>query len=135
MQKVIKLALIVLSLSALSACSNIKFPGVYKVKIQQGNYIDQEMIEKLEAGLTKRQVRFIMGSPMIEDSFNQHRWDYFYNLKVGDKKLRDNHFVIYFEDDKVTHWDGDYSPIKKQVEDEQNKALKDTKRKKDAKLD
>lgn len=117
-----------------SACSTLKFPGVYRIPVQQGNYLEQDMIDKLEPGLTKRQVRYIMGTPMVEDTFNTDRWDYYFNLKRGSKELRSNHFIVYFENDQLTHWDGDYTPIKKHVEKEQQDALEKTEKKENAKF-
>lgn len=140
MQKVLKTAVTMFTLlallSAISACTSLKFPGVYKVVIQQGNYLEEDMIEQLKPGLTKQQVRYIMGTPLVEDTFNQDRWDYYYNVKLGDDDLRTNHFIVYFDDqDMVTHWDGDYTPINKQVEEEQKEALKKTEQKEAARLD
>ena len=133
-QKMLKTPLLLLLLAMCSACSTIKFPGVYRIPIQQGNYLEQDMIDQLEPGLTKRQVRFILGTPMIEDTFNPDRWDYYYSVKRGDRELRSNHFIVYFEDDKLTHWDGDYTPIKKQVEQEQQEALDKAEQKENAKF-
>ena len=134
MQKTLINAVLLTSVLAISACSSIKFPGVYRLTIQQGNYLEEKMIKQLKVGQTKRQVRYIMGSPMVEDTFNTDRWDYYYNIKRGDQIIRDNHFTVYFENDKVVRWDGNYTPIKKQVEQEQQKALKQTQKKEDAKF-
>ncbi len=138
MQKVIKIAATYLALlsiiSIASGCSSLRFPGVYRVTIQQGNYLEEDMIEQLKPGLTKQQVRYIMGTPLVEDTFNTDRWDYYYNVKLGDEDLRSNHFIVFFENDALTHWEGDYTPINKQVEKEQEEALKQTKKKEDAKF-
>jgi len=123
-----------LLIAVTSACSSLKFPGVYRIPIQQGNYLEEDLIEQLEVGLTKQQVRYIMGTPMIEDTFNTDRWDYYYNIKRGDKELRSNHFIVYFENDKLASWEGSYGSIKKQVEKEQEEALKKTERKENAKF-
>jgi len=134
MQKMLKIHSFLISLCLIAGCSTVKFPGVYRIAIQQGNYLEQEMIDQLKPGLTKRQVRYIMGSPMIEDTFNPDRWDYHYSIKRGDVELKSNHFVVYFKEDKLTHWEGDYTPIKKQVEKEQEDALKTTEKKEKAKF-
>jgi len=134
MQNVLKTLSVLTIVVALAACSSLRFPGVYRIAIQQGNYLEDDMIEQLKEGLTKRQVRYIMGTPMIEDTFSADRWDYYYNVKRGDKKLRSNHFIVYFENDRLTHWEGNYTPIKKHVENEQNEALKKTKKREDAKF-
>lgn len=134
MQKLLKTLCLLVSFTILGACSSLKFPGVYRIPIQQGNYLEEDMITQLKEGLTKRQVRFIMGTPMIEDTFNADRWDYFYNVKRGDKELSANHFIVYFKDDRLTRWEGDYTPINKQVEKEQDEALKTTEKKDKAKF-
>lgn len=134
MLNLLKVLSLVVCVAILGACSSLRFPGVYRIPIQQGNYLEEEMIEQLEVGLSKRQISYIMGTPMIQDTFNPDRWDYFYNLKRGDKELRSNHFVVYFENDQVTHWEGDYTPIKQQVEEEQKEALEKTERKENAKF-
>ncbi len=102
--------------------------------VQQGNYIEEEMVEKLANGQTKEQVRFILGTPMIEDTFNQDRWDYYYNIKRGDEHIETKHFIVYFENNLVTHWNGDFRLSSKQVEKEQKDALKRTKKQEDAKF-
>ena len=62
-----------------TGCSWLKFPGVHKVDIQQGNIVDQEMIDKLRPGMSMSQVQFVLGTPLVIDTFNQKRWDYFYS--------------------------------------------------------
>ena len=61
-----------------SGCSWIKFPSIHKVSVQQGNIISQEMVDKLQVGMTKPQVQFILGTPLIVDTCNPTRWDYYY---------------------------------------------------------
>lgn len=135
MNYLFKRSCLFLSLLALCACSSLKFPGVYRIPIQQGNYLEKDMIDQLKVGLSKRQVRYIMGSPMLEDTFNEDRWDYYYSVRRGDTELRANHFVVFFENDKLTRWEGNYTPIKKQVEEEQVEALENTEKKKAASFD
>jgi len=65
-------------LLALAGCS---FPGVYKIDIQQGNVVTQDMIDQLRPGMTRRQVRFIMGNPLLTDTFHADRWDYLYSIQ------------------------------------------------------
>ena len=60
-----------------TGCSWLKFPEVHKVAIQQGNIVDQEMIDKLRPGMSMSQVQFVLGTPLVIDTFNQKRWDYF----------------------------------------------------------
>lgn len=134
MQNLIKPVVLLCCALILGACSSLKFPGVYRIPVLQGNYLEEDMVEQLEVGLTKRQVRYIMGTPMIQDTFNNDRWDYFYSVRRGDDTLRSNHFTVHFKDDRVTHWDGDYTAIKKQIEQEQEEALEKAEKKEKAKF-
>jgi outer membrane protein assembly factor BamE len=75
---------------------------VYRMDIQQGNLLDAEQIEQVEVGMTRSQVRFLLGTPMVIDSFNPDRWDYVYRLQRGHKrKIDKHHLVVWFESDKV----------------------------------
>ena len=75
---------------------------IYRMNIQQGNLIDPEQIDQLEVGMTRSQVRFLLGTPMVVDSFNPDRWDYIYRLQRGHKRKVDkHHLVVWFESDKV----------------------------------
>ncbi len=100
------------SISALlSGCSVFKFPSVYTINVQQGNIVNQEMIDQLKPGMTKRQVRYIMGSALVADTFEQDRWDYFYSMKSGKTaEVVRKQFTVYFVDDKLSYFEGDYKP-------------------------
>ena len=74
------------------------FPGVHKIDIDQGNIIKQENVDQLKTGMTKRQARYIMGTPLIMGSFNQKRWDYFYSLKDGKKGGVQERVILFFDD-------------------------------------
>ena len=86
------------------------FPGVYKVNIEQGNIVTQEMVDQLKPGMTKRQVRFLMGTPMVHDTFNASRWDYVYSLKKPAEDIRRESISLYFDGDLLTSFSGDYLP-------------------------
>lgn len=101
---------LVTSLLLLAGCQYFQFPGVYKIDIQQGNIITQEMIDQLKPGMTKRQVRYVMGTPLIEDTFNPNRWDYYYSMAPGKAEAVKERVSIFFEGDHLTHFQGDYSP-------------------------
>jgi outer membrane protein assembly factor BamE len=105
------LAIVVLMLSgSISACSYLKFPGVYRIAVQQGNIIDQKKVDQLKVGMNKRQVQFVMGSALLNDAFHEDRWDYIYQLRIGEETLRDRRFTVYFENDKLVRFEGDYEP-------------------------
>ena len=75
---------------------------VYRMDVQQGNLLDAEQIDQVEVGMTRSQVRFLLGTPMVIDSFNPDRWDYVYRLQRGHKrKIAKHHLVVWFEGDKV----------------------------------
>jgi outer membrane protein assembly factor BamE len=75
---------------------------VYRMDIQQGNLLDPEQVEQVEVGMTRSQVRFLLGTPMVIDSFNPDRWDYIYSLRRGhERKVSKRHLVVWFEGDKV----------------------------------
>lgn len=94
-----KLSALILAL-ILTACA--EFPGVYKVDIEQGNILTQEMIAQLEVGQTKEQVKFVLGSPLLQDSFSNNRWDYAYRLKHEDEFIENGNLVLLFADDKLS---------------------------------
>ena len=75
---------LLVSLTTVAGCSNIGFPGVYRINVDQGNIVDQDMVDQLKPEMTRRQVRFVLGTPIIEDTFNNDRWDYVRVLRRGD---------------------------------------------------
>jgi outer membrane protein assembly factor BamE len=95
---------------ALPGCGFVGFPGVYKIDIEQGNLVDQEMVDQLQPGMSRRQVRFIMGSPLVEDSFNPDRWDYPYVIRNGQDIIREAQVTLVFEGDLLRDIRGDYLP-------------------------
>ena len=79
---------------------------VYRVNIQQGNFLDAKAVEQVAVGMTRSQVRFLLGTPMTADTFHPERWDYLYYAKEGrTQKVQRRHFVIYFEEEKVARID------------------------------
>jgi outer membrane protein assembly factor BamE len=76
---------------------------VYEAALSQGNLLDQEDIDQVSVGMTRGQVRFLLGTPMIDDPFHENRWDYIYYLRVGrDKAVMKRWISISFDGDKVT---------------------------------
>ena len=75
---------------------------VYRVDIQQGNLLDVEQVDQVEVGMTRSQVRFLLGTPMVIDSFDADRWDYVYSLRRGhSREVTRRHLVVWFDGDKV----------------------------------
>lgn len=102
--------LLALPLLTLTGCSNLEFPWVYKLSIDQGNIITQEMVNKLEPGMTRSQVQFVMGSPLIADSFHENRWDYIYTLLDPKGKRTEQQLTVFFIDDKLSRLSGNIVP-------------------------
>lgn len=76
---------------------------VYVAPISQGNVLDEDDVEQVETGMTRSQVRFLLGTPMVNDPFHANRWDYVYYLKAGrGDALLKRWISVYFEDDQVT---------------------------------
>jgi outer membrane protein assembly factor BamE len=79
---------------------------VYRINIQQGNFLDQTAVDQVKAGMTRSQVRYLLGTPMASDPFNKARWDYIYYLKKGRTRHVDSRRVtVYFDEDKVARLD------------------------------
>jgi len=76
---------------------------VYQAALSQGNLLDQEDIDQVEVGMTRGQVRFLLGTPMIDDPFHENRWDYVYFLRIGrDKAVFKRWISVYYDGDNVT---------------------------------
>jgi outer membrane protein assembly factor BamE len=76
---------------------------VYRMAVQQGNYLDARQVVQVKEGMTRAQIRFLLGTPMLPDAFNRDRWDYLYTLNLGDgSDVTRQRLTVYFEDDKVS---------------------------------
>ncbi|MGD8416095.1 MAG: outer membrane protein assembly factor BamE [Pseudomonadales bacterium] len=104
----------------LSGCSlkRPRLPRVHKLTVQQGNVINQDMIDKLKPGMTRSQVAFIMGEPVMRDSFNDDRWDYVYSIELPGVFSTSQTVSLYFVDDQLAYFTGDMVPsrFKEQVD-------------------
>jgi len=89
-------------------------PGVYTLEIQQGNIVDQNMINQLRPNMDKRQVLYIMGSPMLTDFFHKNRWDYVYSVKPSGEDAVEKKVFLVFKDvdgtEKLAGLYGDFKP-------------------------
>ena len=75
---------------------------VYRMDVQQGNLLDVEQVDQVQVGMTRSQVRFLLGTPMVIDSFDADRWDYVYSLRRGhSREVTRRHLVVWFDGDKV----------------------------------
>ena len=100
----LKVITLLLSLLLLSSCS---IPRIFQVVISQGNLVDQEMLDKLEIGMTESQVKFVMGTPLISDTFYPNRWDYFTSVTQGENSYTNQKITLYFKDNKLVSWEGE----------------------------
>lgn len=98
----------------LAGCSYL--PSVHKIDIQQGNQVTQEMIDQLRPGMSRSQVQYILGTPLLRDTFDQRRWDYLMTLKKGDSPRTQDRLTLFFRDDKLTHFSGDFRPSSAQAQ-------------------
>ncbi|MBU0752122.1 MAG: outer membrane protein assembly factor BamE [Gammaproteobacteria bacterium] len=100
------IASVIISLS-LAACSGTPVVQTYRIDVRQGNVITQEMVAQLKPGLTKDQVKFILGSPLVVDMFHSDRWDYVYHFKPGKGEAQSRRLTVIFEDGKLARLAGD----------------------------
>jgi outer membrane protein assembly factor BamE len=103
------------SLVWLTACSVADWRLVHRIDVQQGNVISEEDLNLLKPGMTRRQVQFVIGSPMVADVFHQDRWDYIYLMQPGSGPASQERLTLFFEDDTLTRISGTMRP--QQTED------------------
>lgn len=82
----------------------------YKIDIQQGNVVTQEMISKVQPGMSRSQVRFALGTPLVADIFHNDRWDYVYQYQKAGAVTEHRRIVVHFKEDKLVRIDGDVVP-------------------------
>ena len=113
-------ALLATSLPAFSGCGlfsddrNSTFSFTYKIDIQQGIVVTREMAEQLRTGMTRDQVRFVLGTPLLVDPFHANRWDYPFRLQPGRGKIEERRFTVWFENDKLARFEGDPLPTEEE---------------------
>lgn len=110
--------IVILSGFTLASCSYVlnNLPGVYTIDVNQGNILDQTMIDQLRPNMTERQVLYILGSPMLIDTFHQKRWDYLYSSQPGGEDRQQKKVSILFnENNEVVGIQGDFRPSSEAV--------------------
>jgi len=100
----------------LSACGSSKWGLPYRANVQQGNWVTNEQVAQLETGMTPLQVRFILGTPILQDPLHANRWDYTYYSKPGYGKEELRHLTVWFENDQVVRWRSDAQPDRQPFE-------------------
>ena len=87
--------------------ANCSIPRIFQVVVSQGNLVDQEMLDKLEIGMTESQVKFVMGTPLISDTFYPERWDYFTSVTQGERSYTNQKITLFFENNQLIRWEGE----------------------------
>jgi outer membrane protein assembly factor BamE len=106
-----RLAPFLLPALLLAGCSNT--PDItshlspYRIDVRQGNYVTQEMVAKLRPGMSRDQVRFVLGTPLVNDMFHADRWDYVYRFQPGRGDVQLRRLVVFFEESKLARVGGD----------------------------
>jgi outer membrane protein assembly factor BamE len=83
---------------------------VYKIDVQQGNYVTQDLVDRLKPGMSKVEVRQLLGTPLLSDVFHGNQWDYYFSNMKGGKAGDRSRLVVFFDDDKVTRFTGSGRP-------------------------
>ena len=117
---------LLLSMLMTGCGSNFGFPGVYRINVEQGNVVTEEIVEQLRPGLNRRQVRYIMGTPLIEDAFHSDRWDYRYLLRNGNETLSDTRLTLWFKGDELIRAEGPDAPDWSETQSDNSEAAPET---------
>lgn len=99
MKKILTFVTLGILLGAAGCSSDLL--SVHKIDIQQGNALSQDTVSQLRPGMTRNQVTFLLGHPMVTDMFQPQRWDYVYYFKPGGGKAQLQHLTVYFENDRL----------------------------------
>lgn len=110
MRKSFPYAALALLVAGCNYVPSIPFMSPHKIEIQQGNYVTQDMVDKLKPGMTRGQVRFALGTPLIADPFHTDRWDYVYLYERKGQLVAKRRMVVVFRDDALLRIEGDVVP-------------------------
>lgn len=101
------LILVVACCLVVTAGCSLSLPRVHKVTVQQGNVITQDMIDRLKPGMTRSQVTFVMGEPVLRHTFDDNRWDYIYTLQIPGYYNVEKKVSLFFENGVLAYFTGD----------------------------
>ena len=119
----------------LAACTSTKFGFPYKVGVQQGNWITQEQVALIKPGMTREQVKFALGTPVLTDVFHANRWDYPYFYRTGNGDIDERKFTVFFVDGKLDKWVGDEQPELQPYQIAKEEGIKSQRQAQQTKLD
>ena len=117
MCKIFRLFALMIAVALVGCGATLPKVKPYKMDIQQGNVVTSKMLLKLRPGMTKSQVKFILGTPLLVDSFHTNRWDYFYQLRKQGKIINQRRVILDFENDSLKRVRGDVVPKEATAED------------------
>lgn len=102
-----RFALLLASCLVLAACG----PFVHRIDVQQGNYVTEDTVAKLKKGMTKAEVKQLLGTPLLSDVFHANRWDYYFSHRKGrSPSVERKHLTVLFQDEKVVEFTGTAQP-------------------------
>lgn len=123
-------ALAAISILLLAACSVTdkvtEKLTPYKIDIQQGNVVTQDMVAKLKPGMTKAQVRFVLGTPLITDAFHANRWDYVYRYQKAGKLTEERKLALFFDQELLQRVEGDVVAASPATEEQKNQSVSES---------
>ncbi|PKM22458.1 MAG: outer membrane protein assembly factor BamE [Gammaproteobacteria bacterium HGW-Gammaproteobacteria-14] len=99
--------LLILILATTVGCSTLRFPGVYRIDIPQGNFVTEEMLGQLSPGMSPEQVRYVLGMPTLIDPFTSDTWFYLMTLQPGKGEKLEQQIVVHFNDGSYSHHEGE----------------------------
>lgn len=91
----------------IAGCSVTEYLSPYRIDVRQGNYVTQDMVSHLKKGMTRDQVRFALGTPLLSDAFHADRWDYVYRFAPGKGEADQRVLTVFFEGDQLVRVEGD----------------------------
>lgn len=115
----VRLVLLLLAALMLASCGI-----VYKVPVNQGNLLEQDMVDSLKPGMTKRQVALIMGTPSVQSPFDEDRWSYTSSFTRRGKKAETKTLTLFFEENLLVRMEGDYFPQRDQALLEESRKIR-----------
>jgi outer membrane protein assembly factor BamE len=102
---------LILAIFATMALGCLLSGCIYRMDIQQGNFLEGKSVDQLQVGMTRTQVRYLLGTPMVPDLFDKDRWDYLYYFRRGHlRPVAQRHLVVFFKDDKVARFERENVP-------------------------